>query len=1100
MRLYRSPQTISIVSSVCALWSTPVFAGPNARFQEFHTYGGTIGVISEAFNRLALICNHQNFPALFLGVAALGVVLGGIYSTFKNLAESRFSFTAWFLWMAPLILGLPFYAAYIANKDEMYFTDETTGEMATVSGIPDGIITIAGFFNSVEYNLIEMVDSTSLAGTKYRDMAGGQVFSLISNFFTGDINEDEFPDHLKKSLDAYITDCVFYEAMRPGGQLNPGDFERPAGAIMMTLLGMAQNPAVFTKWYDDVSGTTGEHVCNCQEAWIGDGGSNPGLLNAIMDPNTFKTQAYLIAQCNASGFDATDSAGNPDAAVIAQCELMMRRSLGRIMTRGNNTTIAGDAMDNLARNRLIAGTMVNALTKLDKTDQMRLVANFSFTKDGIGVGMIANDYIPLVKAVILAIFLGIMPFLVIFIPTPIGGKALSVIIGAFCFITAWGVADAVLTSFTVDYAYDKFGDIASSGINLSNMLLIPNRAMRVLTMFGYMRMSSIMFAGLISTMLIRFGGMFLSGIAHNITGRIGSAGAEAGGMLDPVKQSNMMSGYTQAPATMEAYRDTTSQQGGFNSMVSGIARQQSVTMTQGIEGAHATYDAQGDLGGVGHVAYNNSRMQGAQAKGAADTMDNAARASGVPFGALIDDAGQKMGANKTGETMGAASVFQSPNEAANLGQNKGAYTSAKDKGFFGFLERQGTNPGEFGMSSGEIGAWGETAGVSSQLAIGRDAIQSQISQGNWDKASRNALQLAAYENATTGKLSDGTKRLLSGINNNPSGQAALVRNATVDMATDNGMSHQLNHQAQDAGLGDPGLSGNNKVSATYAVQDDGSLHLVDMNAGKGWMSSRQAFARTRIGQDTHIGNDSVKGSRSWAGSSDVHENTQKDLVDHSNQSNVFSGVLPDGTKVEGADFKKFEGGRWSASWNTGSGMHMEATGQGASRTSSRVSFGGNMNPQDAFQSAAAGIIPDAAFSDGKFRANYAAAVASGMHEIYAQQQQGQTTTMSDAHARAGLSIGVAGGGLDYSEKGLSTDLHTQSKMAADINNILSKAAQDPASRSQAAIDVQKYVNERMSSPVMNEDHHMILNKTGEKINQSVKNFLKGDPDIEPSGG
>ena len=60
---------------------------------------------------------------------------------------------------------------------------------------------------------------------------------------------------------------------------------------------------------------------------------------------------------------------------------------------------------------------------------------------GLGMGIVANEWLPVARAVITAVAIGLIPILVIFIPTPLAGKALGLVAGMFIWLTAWGVTD-----------------------------------------------------------------------------------------------------------------------------------------------------------------------------------------------------------------------------------------------------------------------------------------------------------------------------------------------------------------------------------------------------------------------------------------------------------------------------------------------------------------------------------------------------------------------------------------------------------------------------------------------------------------------------------
>ncbi|HCC54200.1 MAG TPA: hypothetical protein DEQ20_04630, partial [Desulfobulbaceae bacterium] len=69
-------------------------------------------------------------------------------------------------------------------------------------------------------------------------------------------------------------------------------------------------------------------------------------------------------------------------------------------------------------------------------------ANRQITTSGLGMGITMNAWVPVMRAVMTAVAIGLIPFLVLFLPTPLAGKTLSAMAGFFVFIATWGVTDA----------------------------------------------------------------------------------------------------------------------------------------------------------------------------------------------------------------------------------------------------------------------------------------------------------------------------------------------------------------------------------------------------------------------------------------------------------------------------------------------------------------------------------------------------------------------------------------------------------------------------------------------------------------------------------
>ncbi len=139
-----------------------------------------------------------------------------------------------------------------------------------------------------------------------------------------------------------------------------------------------------------------------------------------------------------------------------------------------------------------------------------------------------NEQIPIVKALMTAIIIGLTPILVLFLPTPIFSKALFSMIGFYMFLTLWGVTDAIAHGAAMDYAVKTFEVVRQSKLGLQTYLNFPDISMKTLAMFGMIRSSGLALASVLSMLLFKFGGYAFSRMGDRLTSPVQSAGAEAG--------------------------------------------------------------------------------------------------------------------------------------------------------------------------------------------------------------------------------------------------------------------------------------------------------------------------------------------------------------------------------------------------------------------------------------------------------------------------------------------------------------------------------------------------------------------------------------------
>lgn len=103
----------------------------------------------------------------------------------------------------------------------------------------------------------------------------------------------------------------------------------------------------------------------------------------------------------------------------------------------------------------------------------------------------------------------------------------------FCFLTIWGITDAVVHTAAMDYAQYAFEEMRQSSLGVYSMAAFPSLSEKMLSMFGIIRSSGIMLASLFTMMLIKFGGHALAMMAGSLSGAVNGAGGAAGALMTP---------------------------------------------------------------------------------------------------------------------------------------------------------------------------------------------------------------------------------------------------------------------------------------------------------------------------------------------------------------------------------------------------------------------------------------------------------------------------------------------------------------------------------------------------------------------------------------
>ena len=467
---------------------------------EFYTYNG-FGPVSQAFRKLALIFSDGGYLGLFFTATVLGIIFGAMAFTVKMATGARI---VPLVWAMPVLFGVVLYLGLFVPKGRITVYDPVLNRFDTIGGIPNGVVATAGILNKIERGLVDIIDTAAVPGAKYQEAAGGIGFTALkAAMATGPKDA-----HARQSMAAYFKDCVMFEMVRPGTTFS-ADTMLYNTSDFLPELAKANSPAVFTVYYD-AANPQGQAM-TCQDAW-----SN--LFPIYNNAATFTDAVRSV--CGASMFDPNNG------AELNTCRNLISDTLAQ-------TTGIAVTPENFVRQASLANLIFQVLDQADPQTAMLLQTNRQVVSSGLGMAAAMNEWLPVMRAIMTAVAIGLIPFLALFLPTPLLGKALSVMAGFFVFLATWGISDAVLHGAALDYAVEAYEDIRQSGLGLYACVTFPETSTKALAMFGIVRSSGIMLASFLSMMLIRFGGHAMAMMAGSLQSAIQGAGAKAGALLTP---------------------------------------------------------------------------------------------------------------------------------------------------------------------------------------------------------------------------------------------------------------------------------------------------------------------------------------------------------------------------------------------------------------------------------------------------------------------------------------------------------------------------------------------------------------------------------------
>ncbi|MFZ2634322.1 MAG: conjugal transfer protein TraG N-terminal domain-containing protein [Desulfosalsimonadaceae bacterium] len=522
------------LSAVLFLSALPVYAAVPASLKEYTVWNQFDATVN-TFQKLGLIMSDARYQTLFFGIIVLGIVIGGIVTIGTGIFSGKTSSWDMMKWFGIIMTGIIVYITFIRPTTQITIYDEVLNETQTVGGVPEGIVVLAGLSNAIEKGFVDMIWT---AGTpkSYRDNAGALSYSIFDKAFSGGVDlsgSDASGQYMNMSLRRYVEDCVFFEVTKPGSSIDINSLDTTSD--FRPVLASAVNPAIYTVWYDSAnrSGAT----LTCTQAW-----SNlSNYLNGLSDTNP-AVNKFWQERCGETGLGVNSAlAGGSNLTTICRQKAVNMASaiFGSSFSSGH-----------LFRQYLIASALWDVYTTYSPDSAIAALSNRATGNSMMGMGIMANEWIPIIRSVVFSIFIGMIPFICTLIPTPLFPRAMGLLFGIFVFLTSWTICDALVHSFAMDKTFDLFQEITNGSLGFKSMMLFSSSSQKAMAAFGAARWSAIMVAGVFSALLTKFGGSAMAHFAGNLSAfkQYGAGAAESA--MNPPKWASDVHGLTEVAPSM----------------------------------------------------------------------------------------------------------------------------------------------------------------------------------------------------------------------------------------------------------------------------------------------------------------------------------------------------------------------------------------------------------------------------------------------------------------------------------------------------------------------------------------------------------------------
>lgn len=543
---------------------------------------GNFQIIVDAFKRVALFYGS---PAKWLiGIFVAGVLIAALTHGASGLAQKvggKDPGSAFITSLAFSVIGLVVFAAGITPKSDVIVYDKSYNRFEKIADVPLIIASPAGGLSSL-VEAFSATENTAKAYT-YGELASGSPFQLVKAALS---SNKMYSSHLLANIHHLYMDCA--STAIASGNMNIEDLRNNTYDLLTTLEGLKHNSVETTTYSSSHPNGTG---VTCSDGY-------DIVKTQLNNPATFDKQLQNLCASLQLSVDKP--------AEKQSCLNTIGESFDTIYGSGNNTIDWQLALSNI----LIANVVGNALASGAGDSYIHIGLSRASMAESIGAWEASARYIPIIKGALFAVLMGVAPALLIFIITPLIGKALRLYFGLWGFYGLWLLTDMVVLTSMSDTIYAATTYIASNKMGLLSVWTTQSHVTDALSILGAGRGIGLSIAVTIAALLFGISPHSLAGIANRMEGDIEQKGKQLGSEAMMTEfAGNKMDGMVSGNASFAS----------LSGNISGNTRGQTMNRLANTQSDKLTTDS---LGGVKQAAAATGATQAAQRIGEAQATMN----------------------------------------------------------------------------------------------------------------------------------------------------------------------------------------------------------------------------------------------------------------------------------------------------------------------------------------------------------------------------------------------------------------------------------------------------------------------------------------------
>ncbi|AEH45797.1 hypothetical protein Thein_1942 [Thermodesulfatator indicus DSM 15286] len=424
-------------------------------------------------------------------------------------------------WVKLFFVAIFLYAAFLSGSARVALYDDVTGRSHVQGNIPPGIAAMMAIPNWVATEFEDLITSYLAPSLPISPFAYEYGIKMIGESYSGEMATalaNIIDPQMWESAGNYVRDCVALLAAREASyakKLYSGDNPYRAWSEAInyffytyTSLDSNGNPLP--------PGTPNESV-SCKEAW--------DRLDKYFQNTRWQEVVDKFCTLMHYGTDATS---------ISACRDTMSTVFSRYVINGLTVS-----PENIAKNVFAGKVFYSFLSSLDPSVEAARIASFARAQAELsGKGIVAQEWLPVMKTIFYILACSLIPLALIFIGT--GTGPVKFLAGIFLWWAVWCGMDALMYCLWISRAdgiFQVVSDGARLGLHgLEELWFLSSKAFALL---GGMRSFGFMLAGAFVYTVFRFGGSVMAHFASAMVGSLSSGASKAAGYVSAEEEGWM---------------------------------------------------------------------------------------------------------------------------------------------------------------------------------------------------------------------------------------------------------------------------------------------------------------------------------------------------------------------------------------------------------------------------------------------------------------------------------------------------------------------------------------------------------------------------------